>query len=482
VPETLSIGVTRPTYCPLSHLSKYFKGQQSQQATGSGAANAASHGAASGDDTQGVVLGPSFLSRHVQARGAGIKKRYVSEVSAVGVTGGWYLTFPLSPLGLNRTLESAAQTGAKQATRRLSSEIVPQDVDQGDAEDHEGTEGAAPEEEDYMALSGTFDAPKRAKLGSRKRRSLQQQQQEQEQQAAEAGASAVEEQLRQALAQVAALQQQNSDLLAQQHTTGRSPVEGIATPSAVSDEQGSARKKAKASPSSDKAHEQAAPAAADEADMTVPEEEEEEEVIPKAFTAKDRANRRKSVAPAARAKVAEEASAEVEGSDADTQPSAGVTVSRDRANRRKSMLPGRATSALPAIDEDAPLQMPAVDAATPATASRDRAARRKSVSAKDLPVASSPASSSTAAALRTPPPVEENSDLESIYSVGGTRSRVKRSVQFSGRDQVKLITPHKLPGFCESFQSGVGSAAKVAAAAAAANSAKKAVKGGKGNK
>jgi hypothetical protein len=334
-----------------------------------------------------------------------------------------------------------------------------------------------------MALSGTFDAPKRAKLGSRKRRSLQQQQQqqeEQEQQAAEAGASAVEEQLRQTLAQVAALQQQNSDLLAQQHTTGRSPVKGIASPSAVSGELGSAHKKAKASPSSDNAQEQAAPAVADDADMTVPEEEEEE-VIPKPFTAKDRANRRKSVAPAARGKGAEEASPEVEGSDADTQPSAGVTVSRDRANRRKSVLPGRATSALPAIDEDAPLQMPAVDAAATATAPRDRAGRRKSVSAKDLPVESSPVSSSSnGAALRTPPPAEENSDLESIYSVGGTRSRVKRSVQFSGRDQVKLITPHKLPGFCESFQSGVGSAAKVAAAAAAANSAKKAVKGGRG--
>jgi hypothetical protein len=475
--------VTRPTYCPLNHLSKYFKGHQSQQATGSGGANTASHGAASGDDTQGVVLGPSFLSRHVQAPSAGSKKRYVPDDSVVGVTGGWYLTCPLSPLGLNRTLESATQTGAKQATRRLSSEIVLQDVDQGDAEDHEGTEGAAPEEEDYMALSGTFDAPKKTKLGSRKRRSLQQQQQEQEEQTAEAGASAGEEQLRQALAQVAALQQQNSDLLAQQHTTGRSPVKDITSPSAVSDEQGSARKKAKASPSSDKAHEQAARAVADDADKTVPEEEEEE-VIPKAFTAKDRANRRKSVAPAARGKVAEEASAEVEGSDADTQPSAGVTVSRDRANRRKSMLPGRATSALPAIDEDAPLQMPAVDTAVTATAPRDRAARRKSVSAKDLPVESSPVSSSSnGAALRTPPPAEENSDLESIYSVGGTRSRVKRSVQFSGQDQVKLITPHKLPGFCESFQSGVGSAAKVAAAAAAAaNSAKKAVKGGKGKK
>lgn len=76
VPETLSIGVTRPTYCPVAHLHKYFKGQQSVGAAAGTATSASTNTANSGNGGNGaavvantdassssLVLGPAFLGR-----------------------------------------------------------------------------------------------------------------------------------------------------------------------------------------------------------------------------------------------------------------------------------------------------------------------------------------------------------------------------------------------------------------------------------
>ena len=70
MPETVSIGVTRPTVCPVSHLSKYFREQQaSQQQTGSTSGSTA---AVAGNS---LVLGPTLLSRHDPAERTSRPKR-----------------------------------------------------------------------------------------------------------------------------------------------------------------------------------------------------------------------------------------------------------------------------------------------------------------------------------------------------------------------------------------------------------------------
>jgi hypothetical protein len=83
VPETLSIGVTRPTFCPVSHLNKYFKDQQTQNAGAAGQGGAANGTAPSTSGSAGgvasglpsIVLGPSFLSKHEVPTQRAVKRR-----------------------------------------------------------------------------------------------------------------------------------------------------------------------------------------------------------------------------------------------------------------------------------------------------------------------------------------------------------------------------------------------------------------------
>ena len=66
--------MTRPTFCPVAHLHKYFKGQQSVGAAAgtatsapANAANGANGGAAvvanNDASSSSLVLGPAFLGR-----------------------------------------------------------------------------------------------------------------------------------------------------------------------------------------------------------------------------------------------------------------------------------------------------------------------------------------------------------------------------------------------------------------------------------
>jgi hypothetical protein len=441
VPETLSIGVTRPTFCPVGHLNKYFKDQQTQQAPQNpgGAAPSSSSAGSAPSGLPSIVLGPTFMSKHEAPTQRAAKRRYTQEASE-GVT--------------------------KQPAKRASQPVEDSDMMFAAEADEEVPEQ---EEEDFMALSGSFVAPKRSKMGSRKRRSLD------AAVAAQAAEEDVSARLQEALAQVAALQRQNEELQERQREVVLLQAMEAAVTAAAAEVSG---------------------ASAVEGDVAMLVEEEPSREL----TAKDRSNRRKSVMPA---KAASAAAAAVEEAEevlpvVEDSPAVAVVVTgKDRANRRKSVLPAK-IAPLPVIEEDAPLQMPAVEAAETGkgakVAARDRANRRKSVMVKDLPAESpdkaaageftSPTATLTAAALgagvRTPVAREDDSEMESIMSVGGTRIRVKKAVQFSGQDQVKLITPHKLPGFCESFQSGVGSAAKVASIASAEKKAAKS--GGRGKK
>jgi hypothetical protein len=379
---------------------------------------------------------------------------------------------------LIRCTQEATDGVAKQSAKRVTQPVEESEMmfaaEETPAQEQEQE---AEEEEDYMALSGSFVAPKKGKMGSRKRRSLEAAVDAQA--AAATGKEDVSAQLQEALAQVAALQRQNEELQERQREVVLLQAMAAAVTAAASETA-------------------SAPAVEAEAKAMLLVEEEPLRDL----TARDRSNRRKSLMPAKgkAAAVQEEEQAEATPAEDAAAPVAVVVTSKDRANRRKSVLPGK-IAPLPVIEEDAPLQMAAADAvevvesAASATksakvAARDRANRRKSVMAKDLPVGSpeasaagvaaefiSPQATLTAAALgaglRTPVAPEDDSELESIMSVGGTRIRVKKAVQFSGQDHVKLITPHKLPGFCESFQSGIGSAAKVASLASAEKKAAK---------
>ena len=78
LPETLSIGVTRPTLAPIQHLHKYFKQQQgvsidstsannlntSSSGGNSGSSGSAGNNSSSANDSSSIILGPTFLSRH----------------------------------------------------------------------------------------------------------------------------------------------------------------------------------------------------------------------------------------------------------------------------------------------------------------------------------------------------------------------------------------------------------------------------------
>lgn len=306
------------------------------------------------------------------------------------------------------------------------------------------------EEEDFLELTSSFVAPKKAKLGKneRKRKSLEMEAAAEvraEVDEAVAEKDALQEQLQQALAQLAALEGQNAQLRLQADNSAVAESEEDIELAVVEEP---AKKKAKT-----------------------------------AAAVKDKANRRKSIAPAAMLSAAEdlpaveeEAFVDMALEDVPAVAVANVITAKDKANRRKSV-----RMPLPVIDEDAVLSADALvevedgdEAAAPkGRAVRDRANRRKSVAA-------SPAVAALSEFATPPSNAADNSDMESVLSLGGTRRHVRKSVQFSGQDQVRLITPHKLPGFCPTFKDGVGTPTAAKNSSSSSNS--KNNKKGKGRK
>jgi len=167
VPETLSIGVTRPTFCPLAHLNKYFKGSQTE-GTATGTATSAPVAGATGAappssdaSSSSLVLGPTFLGRRDEDAA-----RRVKEVHSVSAS-----STAKSPLkGRNSAVretkeEDLGNMSFGADTTEEESAEMSQDEDQ-----NEPSGQLVQEEEEFVAFSGSYELPKKSKIGSKKRR------------------------------------------------------------------------------------------------------------------------------------------------------------------------------------------------------------------------------------------------------------------------------------------------------------------------
>ena len=167
VPETLSIGVTRPTFCPLAHLNKYFKGSQTEgTATGTATSAPVAGATAPSSDasSSSLVLGPSLLGRRDEDLA-----RKVKEVHVVGAT-----STAKSPLKGRNTAVRETKVEQEEDLGNMSfgastAEEESAEMSQ-DEEQSEPTGQLVQEEEEFVAFSGAYELPKKSKIGSKKRR------------------------------------------------------------------------------------------------------------------------------------------------------------------------------------------------------------------------------------------------------------------------------------------------------------------------